>query len=92
MMKTRSRTCENAQSGALRLSKGARRPQVSEPALGALLLAPGAPDRTTFALSRIRVLGASRVGVRGDRFEVFFCCFYLLFYWNNFALFKSYIF
>jgi hypothetical protein len=73
---------ENAEFAALRLTKGARRPQVRELALGALPLAPGAPDRTTFALFCVRVLGGSRVGVRSDRFGVFLYCFHLLFYWN----------
>jgi hypothetical protein len=82
-------TRENAEFAALRLNKGARRPQVREPALGALPLAPGAPDRTTFALFCARVLGGSRVGVRSDRFEVFFHCFYLSFYWNKFGFIKS---
>jgi hypothetical protein len=80
---------ENAEFAALRLNKGARRPKSERPALGALPLAPGAPDRTTFALFCARVLGGSRVGVRGDRFEVFFDCFHLFFNWNKLGFMKS---
>jgi hypothetical protein len=82
-------TRENAEFAALRLNKGARRPQVREPALGAPTLAPGAPDRTTFALFCARVLGGSRVGVRSDRFEVFFHCFHLFYNWNKLGFMKS---
>jgi hypothetical protein len=78
--KPAAETRENASYRALRLNKGARHPQVRELALGPLLLASGAPDRTTFALFCVRVLGGSRVGARSDRFEVFFCCFHLFFY------------
>jgi len=46
-------------------------------------LVPGAQDRTTGTLFRVRVLGGSRVRVWCDRFEVFFCCFHSLFYWNT---------
>ncbi|AES99880.1 transmembrane protein, putative [Medicago truncatula] len=60
--------------------------------LGAAPLAPGAHDRTTGTLFRVRVLGGGRAGVLGDRFEVFFCCFHLLFYWNTFGFVGTLIF
>jgi hypothetical protein len=87
--KPAARTRKNASVGALRLYKGARRPQVRELVLGAPLLAPGALDRTTSRLFCVRVLGGSRAGVRSDRFEVFSCCFHLFFYWNKYDLIKS---
>ena len=75
-------THENARLQSDVPKQGRLVPIVRELALGAAPLAPGAQDRTTGMLFRVRVLGGSRVGVLCDRFEVFFCCFHLLFYWN----------
>ena len=63
-----------------------------ELALGAAPLAPGAQDRTTGTLFRVRVRGGSRVGVLCDRFEVCFCCFYLLSNWNKLGFIETLIF
>ena len=82
-------TRENAEFAALRLNKGARRPKSERPALGAHSLAPGAPDRATFVLFCARVLGASRVGVRCDRVDVYFYCFHLFYNWNHLDLVKT---
>jgi len=68
-----------------RLRQGARRPLVRE-------LAPGALDRTTRLLFRVWVLRGSHVGVRCDRFEVFFCCFHTLFYSNTIGFVETWIF
>jgi hypothetical protein len=80
---------ETRRFAALRLTKGARRPKSERPALGAHSLAPGAPDRATFELFCARVLGASRMGVRCDRVDVYFYCFHLFYNWNHLDLVKS---
>jgi hypothetical protein len=74
---------------ALCLNKGARRPEVRELALGAHLLAPGAPDSAIFELFCARVLGASPVGVRCDRVETYFRCFHIFYNWNKHDFIKT---